>query len=325
MLLLAGGQVESLWDEVLPGEVKELPEDFAALDVLLSEPVLLEPIVSALAARSARSWSPDDLDGHVRAVDGDQAAHRLGVRDVDARGIGFDSSAAVLSDRAGGAGPGRVNGAQVHSPARGRGRERDHQGGDRGGQAGEAVSSAGGEDRLDCGGGRRALSHRFGVGVGQRSRRWLARRASCSRRWRRDAGHVRDRSRCDRPSSCVRCRVRCGAGPGRRKQQVLEFTAQAGKLVERSITRGEAVGGGRAAHAHAAVAPRPSCDRSTRLEDLHRALRAGRRADPEEDRAASGSPTVSCRCSTRTPGRSARASSASPTYADSATIPRRGS
>src|ERR1700733_996330 len=47
MLRLVGGQVESLWDEVLPGEVKELPEDLAALDVLLSEPVLLEPIVSA--------------------------------------------------------------------------------------------------------------------------------------------------------------------------------------------------------------------------------------------------------------------------------------
>ena len=43
---LAGGQVESLWDEVLPGEVKELPEDVASLDVLLSDPVLLEPIVS---------------------------------------------------------------------------------------------------------------------------------------------------------------------------------------------------------------------------------------------------------------------------------------
>src|ERR1700729_380226 len=61
-----------------------------------------------LAARSARSWSPDDLDGHVRADDGDQAAHWLGVRDVDAGGIGLDSSAAVLSDRVGGAGPGRV-------------------------------------------------------------------------------------------------------------------------------------------------------------------------------------------------------------------------
>jgi len=37
MLRLSGGQVESLWDEVLPGEVRELPEDLAALDVLLRD------------------------------------------------------------------------------------------------------------------------------------------------------------------------------------------------------------------------------------------------------------------------------------------------
>ena len=47
MLRLAGGQVESLWDEVLPGEVRELPEDLAALDFLMSDAGLLEPISSA--------------------------------------------------------------------------------------------------------------------------------------------------------------------------------------------------------------------------------------------------------------------------------------
>jgi transposase, IS5 family len=44
MLRLMGGQVESLWDEVLPGEVRELPEDLAGLDVLLRDPGLLVPI-----------------------------------------------------------------------------------------------------------------------------------------------------------------------------------------------------------------------------------------------------------------------------------------
>lgn len=44
MLRLSGGQVESLWDDVLPVEVKELPEDLAALDLLLSDPGLLAPI-----------------------------------------------------------------------------------------------------------------------------------------------------------------------------------------------------------------------------------------------------------------------------------------
>jgi len=46
MLVLAGGQVESLFDEALPIEVRELPEDLARLDALLSDPGLLAPIVA---------------------------------------------------------------------------------------------------------------------------------------------------------------------------------------------------------------------------------------------------------------------------------------
>src|SRR5688572_9749241 len=44
MLRLAGGQVESLFDELLPVEVRELPEDLAAVDRLLADPLLLAPI-----------------------------------------------------------------------------------------------------------------------------------------------------------------------------------------------------------------------------------------------------------------------------------------
>ena len=44
MLRLAGEQVESLFDEVLPVEVCELPADLARLDVVLSDPALLAPI-----------------------------------------------------------------------------------------------------------------------------------------------------------------------------------------------------------------------------------------------------------------------------------------
>jgi transposase, IS5 family len=36
---------ESLWDEALPIEVRELPRDLAALDGVLSDPGLLAPIV----------------------------------------------------------------------------------------------------------------------------------------------------------------------------------------------------------------------------------------------------------------------------------------
>lgn len=46
MLMLFAEQAESLWDEALPIEVRELPEDLAALDRLLSDPGLLAPIVA---------------------------------------------------------------------------------------------------------------------------------------------------------------------------------------------------------------------------------------------------------------------------------------
>jgi len=45
VLTLLAGQPECLWDDALPVEVKELPEDLAALDVLLSDHELLWPLV----------------------------------------------------------------------------------------------------------------------------------------------------------------------------------------------------------------------------------------------------------------------------------------
>jgi IS5 family transposase len=47
MLTLVGGQVECLWDEVLPVEVRELPEDLARLDGVLADGMLLWPIAQA--------------------------------------------------------------------------------------------------------------------------------------------------------------------------------------------------------------------------------------------------------------------------------------
>jgi transposase, IS5 family len=45
MLTLLADQPECLWDDALPIEVKELPEDLAALDVLLSDDEVLLPLV----------------------------------------------------------------------------------------------------------------------------------------------------------------------------------------------------------------------------------------------------------------------------------------
>lgn len=54
MLRLQGPQVECLWDEVLPSEVRELPEDLAKIDEMLADPAMLEPI--------AAHWQPSSIE-----------------------------------------------------------------------------------------------------------------------------------------------------------------------------------------------------------------------------------------------------------------------
>src|SRR3970040_1480534 len=44
MLRLQGGHVETLWDEVLPEKLRELPDDLAQIDELLRDEALLAPI-----------------------------------------------------------------------------------------------------------------------------------------------------------------------------------------------------------------------------------------------------------------------------------------
>jgi hypothetical protein len=147
-----------------------------------------------LAAAGPGSWSPDDLDADLCAVDGHKAPHRLGLRDADAGGLGLAASAEVLPDRAGGAGAGRVHGAQAHAQARSRDRQRHHQGRDRQGQAGEAVSPAGG--RIDSTVVEADAPYPTDSGLALDSARVLAREARrLGAKVGRDAGHVRDRSR----------------------------------------------------------------------------------------------------------------------------------
>jgi transposase, IS5 family len=58
MLRLTGGQVESLFDQLLPVEVRELPADLAALDRLLADPRLLAPIEQAWQQTARRQGRP---------------------------------------------------------------------------------------------------------------------------------------------------------------------------------------------------------------------------------------------------------------------------
>ena len=105
-----------------------------------------------------RARASHDRDRELRAVDDRQAPLRVGIRDVDAGGVGLAALAAVLSDRDDRAGARRVDGSQVDPPAGCGGGARDHTRTDSKGQAGEAIPASGGADRLDRRGGRRPLA-----------------------------------------------------------------------------------------------------------------------------------------------------------------------
>ena len=90
MLTLFADGAESLWDELLPDEVRVLPDDLARLDELLSDPELLVPIAIrwerelAEASRFADRGRPSlAMETYVRLM---VLKHRCGWgRDVDAR------------------------------------------------------------------------------------------------------------------------------------------------------------------------------------------------------------------------------------------------
>lgn len=69
MLRLSDGQVESLWDEVLPGEVRQLPADLAALDVLLRDLALLVPVASHWSGKAVSRGRPTiSMEVYVRLM-----------------------------------------------------------------------------------------------------------------------------------------------------------------------------------------------------------------------------------------------------------------
>ncbi len=63
MLTLRAPQAETLWDEVLPIEAKQLPEDLANLDELLADPELLRPIAGRWRAEVAETGRAVLTDG----------------------------------------------------------------------------------------------------------------------------------------------------------------------------------------------------------------------------------------------------------------------
>ncbi len=233
MLRLAGGQVESLWDEVLPGEVKELPEDLAALDVLLADRGLLEPIASAWRREAVGRGRPTiSMQTYVRCM---VVKHRTGwgyetlMREVSdsihlrrfclialGERVPDESTVRKLTRRLGAAVVNEITRVVIEKARRER-RFRPR------------------AARIDSTVIEADVRYPTDSGLALDSARVLAREArKLAGKVGRDAGWVTDRSR------AIGRRVRAmsrtlGRRTGERKQQVLELTEQAGKLVERSI------------------------------------------------------------------------------------------
>jgi hypothetical protein len=120
MLRLQAGQVESLWDEVLPEEARRLPEDLARIDELLRDETLLFPI-EAHWDREAQARGRS-AKGHGRPTIPMQTYVRLmvlkhrygwGYGDADARGFRLLAPAPLLPDPALRGGAGRVDGQEA--------------------------------------------------------------------------------------------------------------------------------------------------------------------------------------------------------------------
>ena len=89
VLVLSGGQVESLFDLGLPVEVGELPRDLAVLDRLLDDPALLAPIDAA--------WERESRDRGRPSVAMDRFV-RLMIVKARSRGWGYETLMREVSD-----------------------------------------------------------------------------------------------------------------------------------------------------------------------------------------------------------------------------------
>ena len=233
MLRLSAGQVESLWDEVLPGEVRELPEDLEALDVLLADDALLAPIAAGWGEQARSHGRPTiSMQTYVRLM---VVKHRTGwgyetlVREVSdslhlrrlclialGERVPEESTVRKLTRRLGASVVNEITRVVIEKARRER-RFRPR------------------AARIDSTVIEADVRYPTDSGLALDSARVLAREArKLLVKVGKDAGHVRDRSRAI--GRRVRAMTRTlGRRTGERKQQVLELTEQAGRLVERSI------------------------------------------------------------------------------------------
>jgi IS5 family transposase len=244
MLRLGDGQVECLWDEVLPAEARELPEDLARLDGLLADRALLAPIEARwqleaeAAGRSAASHGRPtiSMQGYVRLM---VVKHRTGwgyemlMREVSdslhlrrfclialGERVPDESTVRKLTRRLGPEVVDEITRAVI-------------------GKAQRETRFRARAVRIDSTVVEADVRYPTDSGLALDSARVLAREArKLAAKVGRDAGWVRDRSRAI--GRRLRAMTRTlGRRTGERKQEVLKLTAQAGKLVARSITEAE--------------------------------------------------------------------------------------
>ena len=233
MLRLSDGQVESLWDDVLPDEVRELPGELAALDVLLGDPALLEPIAASWQRDAVAHGRPTiSMQTYVRLM---VVKHRTGwgyetlLREVSdslhlrrfcliplGERVPDESTIRKLTRRLGAAVVNELTRVVIDKGRREKWfRPR-------------AV-------RIDSTVVEADVRYPTDAGLALDSARVLAGEArKLVAKVGKDAGQVRDRSRAiARRVRAMTCTL--GRRTGERKQQVLELTEQTGKLVKRSI------------------------------------------------------------------------------------------
>jgi IS5 family transposase len=233
MLRLSSGQVESLWDEVLPVEARQLPEDLARLDAQLRDEALLTPIsvswqplarghgrptismqtyVRLMVVKHRTGWGYETL---VREVSDSLHLRRFCLIALGER-VPDESTVRKLTRRLGAAVVNEITRVAIEKASREK-RFRPR-----------AV-------RIDSTVVEADVRYPTDSGLALDSARALARAArKLLAKVGKDAGHVQDRTRAI--GRRVRAMTRTlGRRTGERKQQVLELTAQAGKLVQRSI------------------------------------------------------------------------------------------
>ena len=217
-MLRTVGDQPSLWEAVLPDELRRLPAELARLDALLEDPVFFAPFTPFFDPRIGRPSTP--METYLRLMFL-KFRYRLGFESlcrevVVSGGVGFDHLATVLPDRHRSAGAASDHADEADYPVR-LGRSRRVERGVAGqGGGGETAALHPGPGRHHSGAVEHRLSHRRGsAGQGGWSDRGDRSADPCGGRRHEDAAagpvpRSGEPGACDRVEAAVEGRGRAG-------------------------------------------------------------------------------------------------------------------